>query len=167
MAENAELPDLLARFESEAQKLNRKSDSINAILKGIEQRLIKANAGVEAWLRDPDQLLWSIVKIEDPPSTGSSLHKREMGFTKLDSGGWGLAVREMLHPQEGDILDYGEDEDIRYGNPVCVSVTPLLQASREYRLKALELMPELLKQLAAAVAAACTAIDTAARKYPN
>lgn len=165
MAENAKLGDLLARFESEAAKLNTKSDSINEILKSVEERLVKANAGVEAWVEniswtDFDNLLdadWT----SDAQSDLRTLTQCQLGFAKVPGDGWRLAVRQVEYQQSG----WDPDGEPEVRPMLVISVGALLQAQRAFRIKALALLPLLLESLSQNSSAQVATIEEAQGKF--
>jgi hypothetical protein len=156
-----ELSRLLSEFEESAKKLNAASDSINSIITDIEQKLVNANAGLEVWLdglKDDYYLFetkpeaWS----EDDGKEGYKWNQTLLGFTKLNqTEGWRLAFRERTVFQEG--MEADEDElSINDGK-----IEALWKAPRNTRLKALELMPELVRRLHHDTEQALKAIDQA------
>jgi hypothetical protein len=175
MAEHAKsMFELFSRFESEAARLNQKSDSINDALKDVEERLIKANAGVAAWVGDLTWIgtgmpQWRQAELPPPGLTkaldaewgerdedGIRMYTvHQFGFAKVPHTGWRLACREVW---------YGEDDtrgpDFRFP-PLCSVPTAILQASREFRVKALDLLPDLLEELLKATSEKIDAIDEA------
>jgi hypothetical protein len=149
------LSDLLSQFEESAKQLNAVSDSINTAITDVEQRLAAANAGLEVWVYD------SPLEAEEPEEvqlngtdTGYRWLERILGFAKLSQAeGWRLAVKERSATQADELGD-----EIGY---VTGQITPLWKASRNLRLKALELLPILVEQLTDATQRALQTIQEA------
>jgi hypothetical protein len=132
MAEGAKqkLTDLLSAFESKAAKLNKSSDSINEIIKAVEERLVRANAGVAVFLEEP------VLETGEPHRDGGECtlsDECQLGFTKFDSG-WHLAVKKWV------IRDFGPEQG---SDRAVLAVVPLLQAARNLRIRALEILRDL------------------------
>ncbi len=133
-----DVASMLRRFSSAATRLNADSDSANATISAIEKHLVDENVGLEVWLPQ-------VVTSADPE--GSTLEKTwaatRLGFTKLD-GEWQLAVKPVRFVTgffEGDTSCPYQEEFVA-GDPV-----PLLKSSREIRIRALKLLPDLIEQL--------------------
>jgi hypothetical protein len=140
MAE-ASLATLISKFTDTAGRLNTASDSVNSVLRTVEDRLVQANGGVEAWLRS------ALTSTDAEGSTrGETVWiSTFLGFAKLDSE-WGLAVKLIRFVSgffEGDTSCPYQNE-YKAGEPVR-----LLKSSREIRIAALEKLPELIELLTA------------------
>lgn len=140
------LADLFAEFEAEAAELNQVSDSINETIKTIETRLVSANAGIECFLEQP-------LQESDPERHGvtdanfdghewSDVYRYLLGFGKAPGDGWRLLVK-TVQSQTG----YDHEADESYGSETALKTFPLLEASRELRIRAIELIPDLVEAL--------------------
>lgn len=162
---DVELSRLLSEFEESAKKLNAASDSINSIITDIEQKLVSANAGLECWLdglKDDYYLFetkpeaWSD---DDEGKEGFLWKQTLLGFTKLNqTEGWRLAFKERTVSQMGFEEAGGEELSVNDGK-----IDALWKAPRNTRLRALELMPELVRRLHHDTEQALKAIDQAKR----
>jgi len=156
-----DVESVLSKFKQKAVALNAASDSINDTIAAIERQLVEANAGLEVWLTDAGAL--DETEEEQFTETESvQWTKTFLGFAKLGPGveGWHLAVRP--HTFVGEISYDGstpsEPEDTGGGH-----ATPLSQASRQIRIKALELLPTLIERLGKAADEALKTIEDAKR----
>jgi hypothetical protein len=123
-----------------AKKVNQKTDRINRTITALNEKLGKLNLGIEVWL-DNDSDFDKPLEAE-PWSDEGSMRTRSLsylGYCRLGDK-WQLAVKEV--DEEHTVFE-GEDcyEEV---NP---SYIPLLQASRNIRLAALEKIPRLLDRL--------------------
>lgn len=130
----------LDRFTSASARLNAESDSVNAIILDVEQRLVAANPGAECWL--DSALTASDHERSARGETTWTVHL--LGFSKVD-GEWCIAVKPRTYVTgffEGDTACPYRDEF------VAGDTVPLLNASRDLRIAALSLLPELIESLA-------------------
>lgn len=120
------MASLFSRLEELSVRLNETSDSINESIKGLEAKLASLRIGVDAWLDEP------IAK--DPTFNSEGEEEGHFysyfGYGRVN-GTWRLLVTKY-HDEFGHM------------DP---TVIPLLQASRETRLKALQQVPSLIKVL--------------------
>ncbi|HMF85239.1 MAG TPA: hypothetical protein VK598_02695 [Nitrospiraceae bacterium] len=110
-----------SRLEQLAAKLNQSSESLNEAIRLVETKFAQLRLGVEA-----------SVELERSPvlSGGTPIGEVVSYFAYVKrTGKWGLYFI--------DIEDSGEE----------LSCEPFSQASREYRLKAINKVPELVKRL--------------------
>lgn len=134
-----DVSSLLRNFQSAATRLNAESDSVNETITSIEQRLVDANVGVEVWL----QHALLPTDSEEVAYRETSRTIQWLGFAKLD-GKWCIAVKSMR------ILDGFFEGDtsspfrniLAAGDPVR-----LLSSSRQLRIAALQLLPDLIELL--------------------
>ena len=123
-----------------AKELNQTTDEINGIISTVNEKLAALNLGVEAWL-DPS----TISKIPAADLTVTHLHRSTastpvLGYAKLEDA-WQLAIKE-------EKIIYQWNDDAREEEEVSEdSYRPLLKASRDVRLRALEQLPQLLDAL--------------------
>lgn|SRR5262245_1061994 len=134
------LASVLGSFEAAASRLNEESNSVNTLLAKIEGQLVSANAGIETWLTGQP--------LSSSDASGSTEGETAwteqcLGFAKLN-GKWCLAVKSIRV-----VSGFFEgDTNCPYTNKyVNNSPVPLAQAPRALRIAALELLPELIKQL--------------------
>ena len=122
-----------------AKELNQTTDEINSIISTVNEKLAALNLGVEAWL-DPSTT--SKIPAADMTVT-THLQTASMpvlGYAKLEDA-WQLAIKE-------EKIIYQWNDDAREEEEVSEdSYRPLLKASREVRLRALEQLPQLLDAL--------------------
>jgi hypothetical protein len=139
------LDQALTVLKETAARLNRESDSLNAIIGGIEEELLAANVGFEVSVNLP----W----LEDK-------HHVQLGWKKLCDQ-WRLVVRvPSTKPlKDGDEHLNSADRDAT----LVYREEPLLLASRHARILALQVLPKLVSQLAAAVEEAIETIEQAKR----
>jgi hypothetical protein len=131
------MPNLFARLEELSTQLNASSDALTETIKRVEAKLASLRLGVSVWLKEPI----------DTSSLDEDCIKTFLGYTKVN-GHWCLAVMDDLHSKFGD----PEDND----PPLA-----LQQACREYRIKALQLIPELIKALEASAEAELKTVQSA------
>lgn len=137
---DVELSRLLSDLEDSASKLNAESDSVNAILKSVESRLVAMNVGLETWVRDAILSEDEVKFFEDHAGeerTYTVTRDTELGFAKV-IGEWCLAVRtERGEPNRNNSndLDWAHES-----GPVR-----LCDQSRQLRIDALQHLPRLLK----------------------
>jgi hypothetical protein len=133
-----DVSSMLRKFSSAATRLNAESDSVNITIAGIETQLVDANVGLEVWLRQ-------VVTSTDAKGNahGKSWTATRLGFAKIGNE-WCLAVKPVRFDAgffEGD-TSCPYQEEYADGEPMR-----LLKASRQIRIRALELLPELVEQL--------------------
>jgi len=123
-----------------AKELNQTTNEINGIISTVNEKLAALNLGVEAWL-DPS----TTSKIPAADMTVTHLHRSTastpvLGYAKLEDA-WQLAIKE-------EKIIYQWNDDAREEEEVSEdSYRPLLKASRDVRLRALEQLPQLLDAL--------------------
>jgi hypothetical protein len=140
MAE-ADLTNLLPGLTNAAERLNRASDTANAIISSVEARLVSANIGIEVWLSDA---LNSTDTVEPNPGEMSWI-SQFLGFAKVN-GSWCLAVKSTRFVSgffEGNTACPYQQEFL------AAAPTPLSQAPRAVRIAALEYLPKLVERLIA------------------
>ncbi len=139
-----------------AEQLNQKSNQINLTISSINDKFRAMNLGTEVWLEDRplisgDDQLWRLASLtgEDSEPTdvseedGETFHTSNqtwLGYCKVENL-WQLAVRNQeVLPPGVRALDGKHIVDITL--PV-----PLLKATRDLRLEALELLPMLVEKM--------------------
>ncbi|MFI5351661.1 MAG: hypothetical protein ACHQZS_01775 [Candidatus Binatales bacterium] len=141
-----DLSRLLAELNERALELNVESNSINSVISSVEHQIRNANVGIEVWLEGDQAIAVETTFYYDHnarPVQGR--HETQIGFAKLDEA-WSIAVREKTSYADGKSR---------------VGVSPLLKASRDTRLAALEKLPALIIQLRTAAENAVAAIRQA------
>jgi len=137
----------LQRLSGKVSKLNQDSDEINKMISSFEKRLEEMNVGVTAWVNDPDIEMFNENKFVLGASSQSKGESEEiaatlLGYHKID-GCWRIAAKTIIvierpHPTDpDDCLQACE----------TTSIIPLVDASRDYRVKALAGMDELFKAI--------------------
>jgi len=109
----------LADLAQAAVQLNEKSNSINATISKINEKLANLNLGIELWLEAA------------PLSNG-----RVLGYRSIENR-WQLTIRMDLSQIEGAVY--------REGAPFAYQ--PLIKATRELRVEALPRIPALITAL--------------------
>jgi len=146
--------DQISELSDLSRRLNNQSEKLNSIISAFDQELGALNLGVEVWLED------------EPMETSKILHRRGeqdedvtyqegkvLGYCRIGSQ-WALALKTCWH-------DFVEDGSGIEPTTVADSETPLLKASRETRIKALELLPKLLDKMKTRADEMLGAIDQA------
>lgn len=153
-----EISRLLAELAQTAQTLNRESDSINALIERFEETLRKLNVGLEVWVTDPSlrREHWT-EENDEGEVVERGTREDELGFAKYPDE-WRLVIRTAAYREHPD----GRWELVNTGHYTpLLKYMPLLQASRDIRIKALALFPALLKELKREADAALRAIEDA------
>lgn len=133
-----ELSKLLSDLEQTAKKLNDASGRVNNIILSCENKIRSSNLGIETWLKDRLDLS-DETEFEGPDTP--KCRTAFLGFAKLENN-WCLAAR-----YETDVTDF--------------RTVPLLQAPRKVRTGAVELLPDLVRDLSERAAARLAAIEKA------
>ena len=142
-----------------AKTLNEQSDQINTILSDFERKLDKMNLGVEVWM-NPGTLAkdgcmcadFARLTLAENPR-GEKTEYEVLGYGRVLSTGPGPSDKTERSPRFGllvrtehwrGVQDDSEDifDVVWVGSP-----RRLLQASRELRIKALEVLDRLLEEL--------------------
>ncbi len=133
--------DPFARLEELSSRLNASSDTVNQAIKRVESKLASLRIGVEAFVHEP--LETEDVFTDDGKLVGSE--ERRLGYAK-NKGAWSLVVLRYLEVRD-------DPSEPRY--------TPLQQASRELRIKAIYQIPALLDELVRSAEATLKDIEKA------
>lgn len=137
----------LAYFTAE---LNEATDTLNETLTEFEQKLVDANVGIEWWVKR--WLTETVVQEWVPPDYADDgeiwrphicqvIQGQQLGWAKVD-GTWRLAVRavraEVAWPgvAEAEEVEFKSDKE-----------QPLVNTSREFRIKACGLLDDLVREL--------------------
>ena len=136
--------DSIRELKSVSSRLNKSSDSLTSTLIQINDKLNDLNFGLTVWL-DAPPLSSRLIEpsLYHKKQHVYSVEEREiLGYAKLKNG-WGLAVKEVT-----SIHGYFEgDESCPYTNDMEGQIRPLLDCSRDLRVRSVELLPELFKLL--------------------
>ncbi len=163
----AEFSTLLSHLSTTAQQLNRESDSINEIIGRFQDTLRKLNVGIEVWVAESPLSRQS----RRSPSHTDTYEDREyqiymetetcqeLGFAKVGQD-WSLVVRESSYEREEQSYHWQDEADWRLFSRTDPRQR-LLEAPRALRLKALQVFPDLLKELTDEAAAALKTIHEA------
>jgi hypothetical protein len=150
-----DLSRLLSDLSHTVETLNRESDTINDLIKRVEERLRQLNIGLEVWCSAP--LVSTPVDVStDEETYEEGSRDTELGWAK-GVRGWELYLREQVYRKLSD--DFGgqwrtlRTEDQR----------PLRQAPRQLRIAALKRFPQLLEELKEEAEEAVKAIEDAKR----
>jgi hypothetical protein len=134
--------DTIKELSDLSRKLNQKSDTLNAVITSINEKLAKLNLGVEAWLEHQPFEMSEVKHRPDEQQCDVMYQEgKVLGYCRI-SGTWQLALKTCWY----DIVDEGCEVE---PTSLLNSEESLLKASRLIRIKALELLPQLLDQIKA------------------
>lgn len=136
-----------------ARRLNSASDDLNAALKRIEDRLNELGIGIDRFVPIPDT--------REGVSDGSEHHPEEwseyqVGYDRVGDG-WAILTRRARF-QDDPTMTVTPEECWQFDE-----VKPLLRSSRELRIKAVAVIPELLKELKAEAEGVLQVVESARR----
>ena len=122
-----------------SRKLNQKTDSLNNTFTSFNEKLATLKIGVEAWVTveegDP------FYDYEKDEHGNFPLHAETwLGYCRFERG-WELAVRTVTRQETGN---FGFQGEMIYKTVEATDAIPLLNASRDIRVKAIEFIPRLL-----------------------
>ena len=124
-------PNEVSELASVAEALNAESNEVNTIIANLNTKLSALNIGIEGWAypeEDHIQIGWA--KVDDKWQLATRYCEKIRLVTEPDHSGIGQ-TKEHFEPEPG--TEY--------------TLAPLLQASREVRLRALGYMPTLIEEL--------------------
>jgi hypothetical protein len=122
---DADLPDLLQSLHAASRRYEELSEKANDVLAEVEARLRESKVGLEYWIgSQPLEISGGVARI--------------LGFTKVD-GEWSLATRR--HTYSGG----------KPGGAIPNSTVSLRRSSRDTRLRAMTLLPDLVAGITATV----------------
>lgn len=179
MTDAKEIDDLANALQAEADKFNKASPRVTELLKLADERIGAANPGLEVWLNNylepgEDDEWWSD-EDEDGESRrlGVTYEAYQVGYARV-SDGWGLASRVVRVQTDNDYTDdkrfvvqwhrIGEPPKARFGEDSPEKVVPLRNAPMGVRIKALQLIPQLLKELTEKLRERNAAIEGASKQ---
>jgi hypothetical protein len=133
-----------------ARRLNTASDDLNVALKGIEDRLNQLGLGIARFVPIPS-MRKDINDGEDHEP--EEFYQYQVGYDRLGDG-WALMTRRA---------HFIEDPTMTADSWEFDQEKPLLRSSRELRMEAAAVMPELLKSLKEHAEEILQVVDTAGR----
>jgi len=156
MAAEARVIDMsdLKDLEPLSKRINAASDALNAALESIQQKLNNFALGVEVWLLYQHQELGREI-LEHGDSEFRTLRAFELGYGRLGDG-WALLVRTVDYAQR-----CGPEGWDGTGDEVEVHRKPLLRESRQRRVRAVELIPDLIDALKGSATSVIDAVEKA------
>src|SRR2546421_13104859 len=115
----------LAELAGVVKRLNDETENLNATISNFEETLLELSPGIVVWCEDP---------IRRTPSTSNPglAVISHLGFTKHDDT-WGLWIRRGAFVSDGQVWKPGPTPAWRF--------VRLTEASREERVKSIELFP--------------------------
>ena len=135
------LSSIFSSLESQANSLNRASDSANKTLIDAEEKLVALNVGAELWY--PKALESTDAEGGINPHETTEYVEDILGFARVE-GKWCFAVKKVKRVSgfyEGDMNCPYENKYIE------AKPSPLLKQSRNIRISAIEILPEFLEQI--------------------
>jgi hypothetical protein len=122
-----------------AAELNQESDSLNeTVIASTNAKLAKLGLGVEAWVGNIEE--GDPYFREDDENERWPLHTETwLGYYRFDRG-WELAIKMVVRQKTGAFTGEADAEETVTGS----TPLPLLNAPRDVRVKATELIPQLL-----------------------
>ena len=133
------MPTDFSRLQDLSNSLNKKSDELNESLKAFEAMIASFRLGVDAWVKP---------SLETRTDDHGIEYSTTLGYSKA-TGNWCLTI--------GYWSSFDEEG----------SYSPLNQASRELRIKAIEQLPKLLKALESAADEAVQGVEKARKNMRN
>src|SRR5262249_34574924 len=131
--------DTINELSELSRKLNQKSDKTNEIITTINKKLAALNFGLEVWVERDwiESGDFNKVAIDQEDIYPREMEIAYLGYAYVEER-WQLAVKEATLLEHRDYAGevVREDTEVRY--------RPLLRASREARIAALPLVPDLL-----------------------
>ena|SRR2546425_404654 len=146
--------DTIQELSKLSLKLNQKSDQLNVLITSINKKLGAMNLGVEVWLGDKPLEMGETKHRPDEQDCDVMYQEgRVLGYCRI-GGSWQLGLKTCWY----DFVDAGCEAE---PTTLAGSEEPLLGASRLNRIKALELLPELLDQIKARAQKMLESIESA------
>jgi len=135
-----------SNLEKYSKTISDGSDKVNQALAEIQEKLNSLNLGVEAWLDSGsirETLSLTESRAEKEPTLlevgiARKFNVLWLGYGKDEEGNWGLLVKEVterLGAEDGS------------HNVLLGQTSRLLDASRDLRIRALDLIPLLIEKL--------------------
>ncbi len=133
------LNSILSNLEAKSSALNTASETANQIISEIETKLISLNIGIEHWYTPP----LGSSDCEGGAHETTACIEDLLGFSRVD-GKWCLSVKRVKSVSgffEGDL-------SCPYENKYLESApSPLLNQSRNLRIRAIEVLPNFLENI--------------------
>ena len=173
MPEDPQRHVVLTDLEPLSKQLNAATDEFNEALRTIEGTINALALGVEAWLDGPDQLLGRRVQNTWCELDGQvvrewsdddaqfikesrSFQVQELGYGRLGDG-WVLLVRSRRGLEVKNAGGW-EVEESAWSD---IERKPLLHAARQIRVKAVDLIPDLIAKLRSEASTVISAVEKA------
>lgn len=139
-----------------SKALNQQSNQVNQILQDLEKKLQGMNLGVEAWAEDDplEESPYTFIP-QDSDREYKYLKSAILGFSRHGGDEFVLTVKICRYQHDG-LNAYGQDN---WKEIDTETVRPLLQASRELRVKALDKIESLLDVLTREAQSVIAAIE--------
>ncbi len=156
----AEAMSSLSDLSKLSKALNDESNKVNEILLDFEKKLVAMNLGVGAWVTLKEE------SYTEPVQEGDDREVRRLKVTELGFGEWAGGYQLLVR-----FIDYTESVT-SYGNPDwdkgdVYGTRPILGASREIRVIALENLENLLDALMAEANRVLKAIEKGRKIVDN
>jgi hypothetical protein len=129
-----QMVDTINELAGLSKKLNQKSDTLNTTITSVNNKLEELGLFVQAWVGSIEE--GDPFYHEDDDQNKFPMHLETwLGYYRFERG-WELAVKTVTRQETHN---YNEEKTIEASTPL-----PLLNASRDIRAKAMDLIPELL-----------------------
>jgi hypothetical protein len=133
-AQRNQMVDTIKELAGLSNRLNQESDTLNDTITSINVKLAKLSIGVEAWVGSIEE--GDPFYKENDEDQSWPLHTETwLGYYRFERG-WELAVKTVTRQQTEA---YQQQETVEATDPL-----PLLNASRDIRVNAMDLIPQLL-----------------------
>jgi len=131
--------DTFSTLAELSEKLNSKTDNLNAVITSFNENLARLNLGIEVWI-DADPLERKNVRNETRTRSCLAADLTVLGYCRTDEG-WQLAVKTATK------IEYTENGGLREELVDEASPQPLLKAARQVRLTAIPQLPRIVSEL--------------------
>jgi hypothetical protein len=158
-----EISQLFAKLSTTAAILNRRSDEINRIIEGFEEKLRALNVGIEVWCGSVQSYEEDVATGEEDRDGNPVIERRsfdvELGYCRFGDT-WHLMVRDAVYRKD---TTWDQSWDLVRTQ----KAERLLDASRKIRIASLAMFPGLLKTLNEEAEKAVAAITAAQNLVVN
>jgi 5-methylcytosine-specific restriction protein A len=131
--------DTFSTLAALSEQLNSKTDNLNVVITAFNENLARLNLGIEVWI-DADPLERKNVRQENRGHLCWVADLTMLGYCRADDS-WQLAVKNATR------IEYTENGGIREELIEARIPQPLLRASRDIRLAAVEKLPRVMMEL--------------------
>ncbi|MFZ0680055.1 hypothetical protein [Candidatus Binatus sp.] len=180
MTSKNEIDDLARALQTEADKYNKTSPNVTQLLGHADERFAEANPGVAAWLdnlieKSDEDIWWSDQRDYqgDYSKLGITFEAYQVGYARVGEG-WGLASRVVrVNRRDGDGQEgqqlivtkwHQVGERVVGAATINDKVVPIRNAPMAVRIRALALVPKLLRELTDQVRTRNAAIEEATKR---